>query len=167
MSHDPKWNAALDPEFFDGRILIDILSWDWRLRVAVSAASTAPRARVQGGLDYGRTFSIRGRVRAPAALRGQSIDVSLEPFGPQVLFGRNGRKEVGRLVAGASSEGADLAVSLMLPEAAIPSTTISLASIWKHLDIWTFNEAEEGAPISAFAFSAAIHPNLLDWANGD
>jgi hypothetical protein len=166
MSDDPRWNAALDPRFFDGRILVDILAWDWNLRVAVVGPSTRPKSRFQSGLDYGRDFKIQGRVRAPGALRGKTIEVTLSPFGPKVMFGRNGLQEVGRLSASASGD-VDLATTLMLPESAIPSTATSLASIWKHLDLWTFDGTDDGARISAFSFSAAIPPNLLDWANAD
>src|ERR1700744_3680418 len=100
MSDDPQWNAARDPSFFDGRILIDIEAWDWNLRVAVSAPSTRLKSRFQRGLDYSRDFKLRGRVRAPRAVRGKSVDVTLSPFGSKVLFGRNGLKEVGRLGGG-------------------------------------------------------------------
>ena len=167
MSDAPQWNAALDPSFFDGRILIDIRGWDWNLRVAVDGSSAAPASRFQGGLEYSRDFKIQGRIRAPAALRGTTIGVTLSPFGPKIQFGPNGLKEVGRLTVSAAGEGADLAASLMLPESAVPSTATSLASIWKHLDVWTFDETNEGARIRAFAFAADIHPNLLGWANGD
>lgn len=167
MSDDPKWNAALDPRFFDGRVLVDILAWDWNLRVAVSDPSARPKSRFQGGLDYRRDFKIQGRFRAPGALRGKTIGVTLSPFGPKVLFGHNGLGEVGRLTVKASGEDADFAATLMLPESAIPSTATSLASIWKHLHLWIFDEIDEGARVSAFAFSAEVHPNLLDWANGD
>jgi hypothetical protein len=167
MSDDPQWNAALDRRFFDGRILVDMLAWDWNLRVAVSGPSTRPKSRFQGGLDYGRDFKIQGRVRAPGALRGKTIDVKLSPFGPKVLFGRNGLQELGRLSVGAPGEDADFAATLLLPESAISSTATSLASMWKHLDFWTFDETDEGARISAFSFSAEIHANLLDWANAD
>jgi hypothetical protein len=167
MSDDPQWNAALDPRFFDGRILIDIEAWDWNLRVAVSEPSRRLKSRFQGGLDYSRDFKLRGRVRSPSAMRGKSVDVTLSPFGPKVLFGRNGLKEVGRVGAGVREQDADFSATLMIPESAIPSTATSLASIWKHLDLWTFDATDEGAKVSAFAFSAAIHPNLTDWANGN
>jgi hypothetical protein len=167
MSDDPQWNAALDPRFFDGLILVDILAWDWNLRVAVSGPSARPKSQFQGGLDYGQDFKIQGRIRAPSALRGKTVGVSLSPFGPKVLFGRNGLKEVGRWSVGAPGEDTDFAVTLMLPESAIPSTATSLASMWKHLDLWTFDGTDEGGRISAFSFSAAIPANLLDWANGD
>jgi hypothetical protein len=167
MSDDPKWHAARDPRFFDGRLLIDILTWDWNLRVAVSAPSTRLKSRFQGGLDYSRNFELRGRVRAPSALRGKIIDVTLSPFGPKVLFGRNGLKEVGRLSLGTPEGDTDFAATVMLPESAIPSTATSLASAWKYLHLWTLDANGEGARISAFTFSAAIYPNLLEWANAD
>jgi len=166
MSDDPQWNAARDPRFFDDRILIDIETWDWNLRVAVSEPSKRLKSRFQG-LECGRNFTIRGRVRAPSALRGKVLDVTLSPFGPKVLFGRNGLKEVGRLSVGMPGHDVDFSATLMLPESAIPSTATSLASVWKHLDLWAFDATDEGAKISAFAFSAVIHPNLADWANGD
>ena len=167
MASDPQWNAALDPSFFDGRILVDILAWDWNLRVAVAGPSPRLKSRVQGGLDYGRDFKIQGRVGAPSSLRGKSLDATLSPFGPKVIFGRNGLNEVGRLDVSLSGSNTDIAVSLMLPESAIASTATSLASAWTHLHLWTFGENQEGAGISAFTFSAGIHTNLLDWANGD
>jgi len=166
MSDDLDRNAARHPSFFDGRILIDIEDWDWNLRVAVSEPQARLKSRFQG-LEYGRDFKIRGRVRAPSAMRGQVAEITLVPFGPKVLFGRNGLKEVGRLNAGLPGGDCDLAATIMLPESAIHSTATALASVWKHLDLWAFDPTEDGARISAFAFSAAIHPNLLDWANGD
>jgi hypothetical protein len=167
MSDDPRWNAALDPKFFDGRILVDILAWDWNLRVAVSGPLARPKSQFQRGLDYGRDFKIQGRIRAPGMLSGKSIDITLSPFGPKVLFGGNGLKEIGRLTVGVTGEDADFVAILMLPESAVPSTAASLASIWKHIDLWAFDGTGKGARISAFAFSAQIHANLLDWANGD
>ena len=166
MSDDSRWNAASDPRFFDGRVLIDIQTWDWNLRVAVSEPPRRLISRFQGGLDYSRDFKLRGCVRAPGAMRGKIVDVTLSPFGPKVVFGRNGLKEVGRLSDGVPEQGVDLSATLMLPESAIPSTATSLASIWKHLDLWIVDATEEGAKVSAFAFSAAIHPNLAEWANG-
>ena len=164
MSDDPQWNAALEPGFFDGRLLVDILSWDWPLRVAVSAPTTRLRSRFQGGLDYDRHFQIRGRIRAPAVLRNKRVEVTLSPFGPKVVFGRNGLKELGRLRA-AATPATEFAASLMLPETAIATTAASLASNWKYLHLWTFDETHAGATISSFSFSATIHPNLMDWAN--
>jgi hypothetical protein len=167
MSDDPKWSAAPDPRFRDGRVLVDILAWDWNLRVAVSDPPARSKSRFQGGLDYGRDFKVQGRIQAPAALRGKSIVVTLSPFGPKVVFGHKGLQEVGRLTGGADGDDQDLAAMLMLPESTIPSTATSLASIWKHLHLWIFDGTDQGAKVSAFAFSAESHANLLDWADGD
>lgn len=167
MSKAPGWNAALDPQFYDGRVLIDILAWDWNLRVGVSGPTTRPKARFQAGLDYRRDFLVEGRIRAPGILRGNVSKISLSPFGPKLLFGRNGLKEVGSLNVAPAGGDAAFEVILMLPESAIATTATSLASAWKHLHLQTFDEAERGARISAFSFSAAIHANLLDWANDD
>jgi hypothetical protein len=68
------------------------------------------------------------------------------------------------LPAGAET---DFAATLMLPEAAIPTTATSLASRWKHLQILTFEECPRGANISAYFFGAEIPPNLQAWANAD
>src|SRR5436190_18171405 len=69
MSDDPQWNAALESGSFDGRLLVDISSWDCTLRIAVNTPTTRLRSRFQGGLEYDRHFQIQGRIRAPAVLR--------------------------------------------------------------------------------------------------
>ena len=142
--------------------MIDILSWDWNLRVALKPAAKGQSARLQG-LEYRRDFTIDGRVRAPQELRGKRVRVILSPFGPKVRFGRGGMKQVGRVALLSPSEDFDFEASLMLPEEAIATTATSLASLWRHLDIWTFGE---GAllKVDAYSFAADIHPNLREWA---
>ena len=68
MSDDQKGNGELDPRFFEGRLLIDILAWDWNLRLAINSKAMRTKARFQG-LDYGRDFIIQGCIRAPEILR--------------------------------------------------------------------------------------------------
>ncbi|WP_421936648.1 hypothetical protein [Phenylobacterium sp.] len=167
MTDDADFNAALDPTFFDGRLLIEITAWDWNLRVAISRAPTRSRSQPLKGLDYGRDFTVRGRIRAPHALRGRSIKVTLSPFGPRVRFGQGGLKHVGVLTASPSGGETDYEAVLMLPESAISSTATSLASIWKYLQVLTFDEGAEGAKTSAYFFAAEIHPNLREWADAD
>jgi hypothetical protein len=166
MSDDQQPTAALDPSFFEGRLMIDILAWDWNLRVAIGPTAMRPKARFQG-LDYGRDFTIHGRVRAPRELRGKTMKVTLSPFGPKVRFGRGGLRQVGSLAV--LPPGADLAFEamLMLPEEAIATTATSLSSSWKHLQVLTFDEGPGGAKASAYFFHANIHPNLESWANAD
>jgi hypothetical protein len=157
-------NAASDTGFFDGRLLIDILTWDWNLRIAIGRVLTEPKSRSHG-LDYGRDFTIHGRVRAPRELRGKTIKVTLTPFGPKVRFGRGGLQYVGEFTP--PSEGFELAAVLMLPEDAITSTATSLGSRWKYLQIRTDDEGPDGTKASAYFFHARIHPNLEAWANAD
>lgn len=167
MPDAPQLNAALDPAFFEGRLLIDILAWDWNLRVAICSAETPPKSRFQGGLDYGRDFLVRGRVRAPKELRGRTIKVRLSPFGPKVRFGRGGLQQVGRLTVFPPAADTDFEAMLMLPESAIPAAATSLATIWKHIQLLTFDEGLEEAKVSAYFFAAEIHPNLQAWANAE
>jgi hypothetical protein len=138
MPDDQPPNAALDPAFLEGRILIDILAWDWNLRLAISSTAMRPRARFQG-LDYGRDFTIHGSVRAPRDLRGKTVRVTLSPFGPKVRFGRGGLQQVGSLTVLPQGSDVDFEATLMLPEEAIATTATSLASAWKHLQILTFD----------------------------
>lgn len=167
MTDDADFNAALDPTFFDGRLLIEITAWDWNLRLTIAPVRAGSRSQPLKGLDYGRDFIIRGRIRAPHTLRGRSIKVTLSPFGPRVRFGQGGLKHVGVLTASPSGGETDHEAVLMLPESAIPSTATSLASIWKYLQVLTFDEGAEGAKISAYFFAAEIHPNLREWADAE
>lgn len=155
---------ALDPTFFDGRLLIDILDWDWQLRIAVEAGAKR-RGRLSKGLAYGRDFVIRGRIRAPRELHGKAIKVTLSPFGRKVKFGYGGLQQIGSLRVPATRGDCDFEALLMLPEGAIPATAASLATIWKNLQILMFDESAEGAAVSHYFFGADIHPNLEAWAN--
>ncbi len=156
----------LDPMFFEGRLLIEILDWDWKLRVAIEAGAKR-RGRLSEGLTYGRYFLIRGRIRAPRELRGKAVKVTLSPFGPKVRFGYDGLPQIGSLRIPANRGDWDFEAMLMLPEDAIPATAASLATMWKNLQIITFNESAAGAAVSHYFFGAHIHPNLEAWANAE
>jgi hypothetical protein len=164
MTASKVGNATTDAGFFDGRIMIEIVAWDWNLYLGPSHPLTPRKYRFQGGLNYSRGIEIQGRVRAPARDRGKPIRVWISPFGPKVRFGKNGLSDVGTFYRGRldASRG-DIEASLMLPENALHSALTCLASVWKYLDIWVRSDEDE-ASISTFAFSGSIHPNLLDWA---
>jgi hypothetical protein len=166
MMPTPAPPSPLDPSFFAGRLLIDVLDWDWKLRVAIEAGAKRRRT-LSEGLTYGRDFVIRGCIRAPRELRGKTITVTLSPFGPKVRFGDGGLRQIGSLRIPATRGDRDLEAVLMLPEDAIPSTAASLATMWKKLQILTFDESAEGASVSHYFFGADIHPNLEAWANAD
>ncbi|WP_293482427.1 hypothetical protein [Phenylobacterium sp.] len=147
-------------------MLIDILDWDWKLRIAVEAGAER-RGRLSKGLAYGRDFVIRGRVRAPGELQGKAIKVTLSPFGRKVKFGRGGLQQIGDLRIPTAGSHCDLEATLMLPEDAIPTTAASLATLWKNLQIITLNECADGAAISHYFFGVHIHSNLEAWANAE
>jgi hypothetical protein len=163
VSDDLQYTTALEPPF-EGRIMIDILSWDWNLRIAINRAAVGRKVQFRG-LDYGRDFTLRGRVRTPRELRGRTIKVTLSPFGPKVRFGRGGLGQVGRLEPLPPDSEVDFEGVLMLPEDAIATTATSLAATWKHLQIHTFDDDPQ--EVAAYFFSAAIPPDLQALANGD
>lgn len=158
-------NATTDPGFFDGRYLIEIMGWDWTLYVGISHPSTPVEHRFQGGLNYSRGIEVAGRVRAPAIHRGKRVRIWVSPFGAETAFGAEGLGDVGRLYTNrADALKSDLQVSLNLPEVALSPALTSLASVWKYLDIWTSDDGQDEADVTAYSFSASIHPNLAGWA---
>ena len=166
MTDSAAPDATSDPGFFEGRLMIDILAWDWNLRIAVSPALARPKARFQG-LDYGRDFTLRGRVRGPNELRGKGIKVTLSPFGAKVRFGPRGLQHVGSIMAMPAGSAFDLEAVLMLPEEAIASTATSLSATWKYLQIQTTDDDLNGARVFFYSFHASIPPKLKAWANAD
>lgn len=56
---------------------------------------------------------------------------------------------------------------LMLPEDAIPGPAASLATMWKNLQILTFDESAGSASVSHYFFGVDLHPNLEAWANAE
>ena len=161
-------NAAEDPGFFDGRLLIRIKSWDWPLSVGLSSDLTPPEHRFQGGLHYVRTFDIHGEVAAPAEHRGRPVQVWLSPFDKDLRFGPETYPEVGRFFVRHPEEGRQgLSLTILLPEDAIATTATCLASVWKYLHVWTVNVDAEQASIKSYSFSADIHSNLQGWVDDD
>jgi hypothetical protein len=168
MTNQQAQNAATDPGFFEDRFLIAIKAWDWPLSVGLSSELTAPEHRFQGGFHYVRAFDIEGEISAPREHRGRPVSVRILPFGEDLRFGPDAYPEVGRLVFRHPEEGRrGLGLTILLPEDAITITATCLASAWKYLHVWSGPRDEEQASIKTYAFSADIHPNLRDWANGD
>lgn len=158
-------NAALEPGFFDDRCMVEIVAWDWRLHVGLSPDSTPVEYRFQGGLNHSRGIEITGRIRAPSSRRGTLMRIWISPFGPEIMFGADGLADVGRLYKGGPEAlEPDFRATLLLPEGALSATLTSLSSVWKYLDIWTADHEGDEVSVTAFAFSASIHPNLADWA---
>ena len=168
MASEHSANAAQEPGFYDGRLLIRIKTWDWPLSVGLNSEATPPEYRFQGGLHYVRAFEIEGEIVAPKARVGRPVRVWISPFDASLRFGPQDYPEVGRLFLRHPEKGRKgLSMTILLPEDAIATVATSLASVWKHLHIWTFNEDAEQASIRSYSFSADIHPNLKGWVNGD
>jgi hypothetical protein len=166
VTEETSPNLPSDPTVSGGRLMIDILSWDWKLQISVSLASKRSKPPFQG-LDYGRDFTLLGQVRGPRELRGKGIKVTLSPFGPKVRFGQGGLRHLGELVKPLAGSDFDLEARLILPEDAIATTATALASVWKHIQLQTDHGDISGTRILSYAFHASIHPNLEPWANGD
>src|SRR5476649_1564153 len=119
MSDDPH-DAEDDPRFSDGRILIEIEAWNWNLHLGPCSESTPPDQRFQGGLSYGRSFEIRGRVLAPGKLRLKAIWVWIYPFGPDLQFGPD--DDIGQInFRSPTAKPGELRAALQVPESAIPT----------------------------------------------
>jgi hypothetical protein len=168
MDADRTDHAALDPGFFDGRFLVEIDRWDGSLHVGLSTDTVPQEYRFQGGLSYVRGFEVDGRVVAPKAHRSKAIRIWISPFGPEVRFGSDKLNEVGQLyIRRPVPQKPDFSARLMIPEAALPMAATCLASVWKYLHIWTFDEDAERASVSAFSFSSTVHRNLDAWVAAD
>jgi hypothetical protein len=159
-------DGALRPSFFEGRLLIEVLSWDWGLYLGVSRVG--PRKyRFQGGLDRVRTIRVEGRVQAPQEHRGRDIKVRFTPFGPEMRFGGE-PKSVGFLFLFRSAPDArDWEASLLLPEADLPMLGIALSTTTKYLHIWTPSVDVEVARITNYSLSAGLGEKVKPWAGVD
>lgn len=151
-----------------GRLVVEIESWDGNLHVGLAPQSTPSEHRFQGGLMFVRGFEIKGQVIAPKARSAKAIRVWLAPFGPEAEFGDGGLDEVGQLrTLHQARRGRDLAATLLVPATALPFAATCLGSTWKYLHIWTFDEEDERASVSAFSFSSTVPENLGAWIADD
>lgn len=63
--------------------------------------------------------------------------------------------------------GAHLTATLLMPDSAISTAATCLASLWKYIHIWTFDEGVDEAGVRAFSFSREVHDNLSGWIAGE
>jgi len=161
-------NATLDAAFFNGRFMVEIREWDWNFHLALSHPEVPLEYRFQGGLNYSRGIEVIARVRAPNLHRGKLMRIWLSPFGSETTFGLDGLDRVGQFYRDRSDEiGSDFQASLHLPEQALSPAITCLSSVWRYLDIWIDEYQGDEAAVTAFSFSATIHPNLKEWAGDD
>lgn len=162
MIDDADGQSALDPSFFNGRLLVEIEAWNCALSVRLSSEAMPPEYRFQGGLDVTRGFDIEGRIRAPDRFKGECIRIHLLPFGPEA---GEEWEEVGRLYL-RRPDRPRLSATLLIPESTLALAATGLSSIWKYVHIWTFDEDTEEASVSSFSFGTTIHKNLAAWVGG-
>lgn len=164
MTEVPNDDSSWEPGVSDQRFLVEVLSWDWNLSVALSSDLTPAEYRFQGGLNYVRTFVVLGRVLAPETYRGKNVRVWVSPFGPDMRFGPDELDEVGRFYFRPTvGNSADLEAMLMLPEAAVATTAVSLNSVSKFLWITIFDVAPEQASVSGYGFMSAPPDSVKHW----
>ena len=157
-------NASLSPRFFEGRVLIEILTWDWNLSVGLSRIG--PRKyRFQGGLDLVRTIRLEGRIQAPQEHRGHDIQVDVSPFGPEMRFGRRGLKCVGWFDLPFEAHG--YRAKLLLPEADLTLLAVALSATTKYVHIWTRALDADDTRIHNYALSSTISEKVKPWAGVD
>lgn len=156
-------DRPLHPSFFEGRVLVEILSWEWALGVGVSRFAPHKR-RSQPGLDISRTIWVQGRIQAPQQDRGRDIRVLFYPFGPDILSGKS--VSVGALSLFRSApEPRDYdEASLLLPEADLAMLAIALSTTTKYLHIWTSGLDVDVARITNYSLSATIGKKVKPWA---
>jgi hypothetical protein len=168
MPSTARPNAALDPGFFDGRILLEITSWDCTYHLMPSPRGLPKEHRFQGGLSFSHGFELETRVVVPKGYPVDGFRLWLSTFDTEAKFGPKHRQSLGQLVIqDASGVNAPRIGTLYIPEATLATVATCLASVWKYLHVWTFDEDDDGASVSAFCFSRDIHQNLSAWVYGE
>jgi len=165
---EPEDNGrALSPGFFEGRVLVEILSWEWVLGVGLSRIG--PREyRFQGGLDLARTITMEGRIQAPQEHRGRDIEVGIYPIHRRMRFGRLGRKSVGSVrLSNSAPEPGVCRANLLLPEMDLPMLAVALSTKLRYLDLWTRGLDVEVARVTNYGFSSTIGDKVKPWAGVD
>ena len=159
--------AALHPSFFEGRLLVEILSWEWEVGVGLSRIG--PREyRFQGGLDLARTITMECRIQAPQEHRGLDIEVNIYPIHGRMRFGRFGMKSVGSVrlfSSGPEPEGCR--ANLLLPEMDMPMLAVALSTKLRYLHLWTRELDVEAAKVTNYGFSSTIGDKVKPWAGVD
>ncbi|HXA38890.1 MAG TPA: hypothetical protein VNW53_07825 [Phenylobacterium sp.] len=144
------------------RLLVEIEAWNWNLHVGLCSDLTPPDQRFQGGLSYGRSFDVRGLIRAPRNLQSKTIWVWILPFGPDLEFGPD--DDVGQVsFRNPTAQRGELRATLLVPESAISTMATGFASTWKYIHIFTFDDDGERASIARFSFSPDIDDTLRPW----
>ena len=148
----------------EGRLLVEIESWEWSPYVGISPEIVPIDERFQGGLLYTRGIEIAGRVRGSKDLGGLSIAIWVSPLSSEIVFSADLSGDVGRFYRNPESKRADLSASLWFPEADLSNAITCLGANWRYIHIWLNGAEEEPTGVHAFTFSREIPTNLREWA---
>lgn len=165
MEVESEDEEPLPSSFFEGRFLIEIVSWDWPLHLATSRKHVPREYTFQGGLDYGRWIEVEGKFLAPIEFRGQLIRLHVSPFGPEEVFGPGGWDRVGWFYyLRPDMDRRGYSASLMAPEAEMAALAIRLAHKTKYIDLWTFGFDIDQAFVDRYCFSSNVAKKGRPWA---
>jgi hypothetical protein len=160
-------STSEDPEGERTRWLVEILSWDSLLGLAITAPGLPEEAKPHGELAYSRGVDIRGRLVAPKPHADKAIRVWLAPSPLRYWTGPEAFDEVGQFVAhDQPKNGSDFEATVLIPDDSLTDALISLASAWRYIHIWTVDPFPR-ASISRASFSRDLHPNLEPWIRGE
>lgn len=138
-----------------GHLAVEIQHWErWQL-LGTKPRRMPRKYSFQGGLSYSPSFDVSGQITDPVAMRGQKVRIWISPTNQPLTFGPSALPDLGQLhFEEPRSRGWDISVTILLPRLAAAPVATCLSSVWRYLQLSTFDEDEEGASISAFAFSA-------------
>jgi hypothetical protein len=143
--------------------VVKIDEWDAKLSVGLASDLAPGEHQVQGGLNLSRGFRLDGHVIAPEALAAKTAQIWLSPFGPDLRFGPDDLDEVGQVHLHAPDGGEHgLSATLLVPEASLALIASCLSSVWKYVNIFTFDAEAQQASVSAFGFAAKVRENLAE-----
>lgn len=138
-----------------GCLIVEIQRWDRWQHLGPKPRLMPRKYSFQGGLTYSPSFDVWGRLVHPVAMQGQHIRIWISPARRHLKIGPGALRDLGQLhFKEPPSRGWDISVTMLIPSLAAAPATTCLSSVWKYLQLSTFDEDEDGASISAFAFSA-------------
>jgi len=164
MSGNNRAEEPLASGVLDGRILIEIDTWEADFHLGMLPRGMPTEGTYLGGLIYVRGFDVRGRILAPKELSGGTIDITLSPLPPDLLFIPSATNSVGRFYFRPENpEFRNNAMRLYMPEADLTHIATCLAANWKYVHVWISNRDENDAGVDAYSFSATVPDSLEAW----
>jgi hypothetical protein len=150
-----------EADFFKGRYLIEIGSWDWEFFLGVSPSSDVMSTSPQ--LLDARAITIDGRILAPRSESGQTMRLFITPMRSEYVL-RVDPPSIGILSANEAVGGeCELEAQACIPEEVLTPVLQSLSSVWKFAHIWTTDHSGYPRPITNLSFSRDIPLVAKEW----